>query len=156
MPGNQAGEKWYYDACALDNDKRTYGEIFNGGKRYKRVALAGNLSIGEAYGSSYRKKGREAADAFLGLLHQLNNITTKDFEVFKVIDHKGIDALYLDIKVEFPALGMTDSIHLATAIINKCSILRTADAGLYNLPKDKIKKIADKYSIPSFAITKMD
>lgn len=148
-------KKWYYDACALDNDKRTYEEIYNGGKRQGRVALAGNLSIGEAYGSSHRKRGPEAADSFLELLRRLIKIKGRGTAMFVVVHHKGIEKIFWDIRDSFPALGIEDSIHLATAIQNGCSELRTADSDLYKLSAKEIKALATKFNNPSFRITKM-
>jgi len=151
MSKSNSSQKWYYDACALDNDKNTYKEVFNNNKRRSIESLAGNLSIGEAYGNSYRKKGKEAADSFINLIKALNKIGA-----FKIVDHCDIKNLFSEIIARFPRLEMTDAIHLSTAIRNGCCNLRTVDSDLYNLPSKEVRELAIKFNAPNFAITKIN
>lgn len=152
MSKGKKEQKWYYDACALDNDRNTYREIFNGSKN-KIDSLASNLSIGEAYGNSYRKKGKDAAESFVNLIKTLNKLGT-----FKIINHIGIDKIFSEIRLrqKFQGLSIPDAIHLATAIKNSCCNLRTVDSDLYNLSKKEVKELSTKFNNPNFAITRMN
>src|SRR3989344_9192689 len=156
MAKSENQQKWYYDACALDNDKHAYGEIYNGGKRNGRIALAGNLSIGEAYGSNYRKKGQETANSFLDLLRQLLAIRSNGATGLEIVHHKGIRDIFKEIQDRFPRLDIEDAIHLATAIKNGCCELRTADSDLYKLPAKEVKELATKFGNNAFVVTQMN
>ena len=150
MQKENDSQKWYYDACALDNDKNTYKEIFSNNKHRKIESLASNLSVGEAYGNSYRKKGKEAADSFMNLMRVLNKTGA-----FKIVDHCDIKKLFFEIVENFPRLDIPDAIHLATAIKNGCCNLRTVDSDLYKIPAKDIRDLAKKFQAHNFAITKM-
>ena len=141
-------QKWYYDACALDDDKDTYKEVFRG-KKKGIVAVASNLSIGEAYGNSYKKKGQEAAEAFIDLIGRLNKI-----KAFEIVNHTGIDKKFKQVR-SATRLSITDAMHLATAMSNECCNLITADSDLYDLPKESLKDISKECGVGYCSVTKI-
>lgn len=142
-------QKWYYDACVLTT-KETYDEIYNGNKRHGTKPIISNLAIGEACGNRYRKAGMEALNSFFILLARLDSLG-----VLEIVDHRGIDKILQEITNE-SELDITDAIHLATAIYNGCCNFRTIDRDLYGIPRDKVSKIAEKFSgIRNFVISKM-
>lgn len=144
---NSSKERWYYDACALDEGKNTYAEIIN--KNFPKTALISYLSLGEAYGNCY-KKSKTKAEALLELIEKLRNY-------IEIVDNDGIEDIFEEIQDEFDTnrLSITDSIHLATAIFHKCDILRTADRDLYGLDPRKILKLSENFDLKRFKITKI-
>ena len=148
MEGSTA-QRWYYDACTLDDTKGTYAEMYNGHKRHSIVPFLSNLSIGEACSNDYRKKGKEATESFFNLLNQLDKLG-----VLNILHHKGLNKIFEEVMSEFE-LDISDALHLATAIANNCCNLRTIDSDLYRLPSAKVKKVAAKFNVHNFVITKM-
>ena len=136
--------RWYYDACSLEY-KSCYGEILSNNRHHKIRAIASHLSLGEAY-ANCRIKGGEQANAFIELMTQLGNL-------LNIVENDGIDRIFAKIREGFPALSITDAIHLATAIAYKCEVMKTEDPDLCGLPKKKVQKIAEELSCPKFSIT---
>ncbi len=127
-------EKWYYDACTLDHDKITYAEIVN--KNYPKDAFISHLALGEAYGNCC-EKGKEAADAFIGLINKL-----KDH--IHIIGNDGIDTIFKEVRDHFTRLSITDAMHLATAITHNCKIFRTIDPDFCGISKKDMRSLAKK------------
>ena len=110
-------EKWYYDACTLDKSKKTYSEIVN--SQSYRVSIVSHLSLGEAY-ANCREKGKEEFESFSSLINILE-------KYIKVVGNDASQGILDGIRQVFQELEITDSVHLATAIDNKCQVLRTND-----------------------------
>lgn len=140
--------KWYYDACVLDESKNTYYEIINKNPKFSITSITSHLGLGEAYGNC-RKKGEEQAEAFISLINKLGNR-------LDIVGNDDIEKELIRILEVFPALSITDAIHLATAIRCKCEILRTIDPDLHRLPHKKVRKLAEEFGCPGFAISLME
>lgn len=46
-------DKWYYDACALEEGRNTFGEMYSRKKHNSITSIASFLSLGEAYGNCH-------------------------------------------------------------------------------------------------------
>lgn len=125
-----------------------YAEIFDNNKRYKIISVTSHLSLGEAFGNCM-KKSEEATDAFLDLIKSIQ-------PNLEIIGNDEIDKIFSEIRMIFTRLSITDSIHLATAIRNKCENLRTVDKDLYELENKKVFNVAQKYGCKDFKITNME
>lgn len=141
------GGRWYYDACVLDANKRVYTEISKNLEEKNICAVTGHLGLGEAHTNVLHKKGREEATALIDLLHNLNEAGH-----FFLVNHDDITEILQQIRTKFNNLSLSDAIHLATAIYNKCEVLRTKDRDLWGIPHDKIKLFAKQYDINNFEI----
>lgn len=152
MASDDKREKWYYDACALDSGLETYSEIIN--KNHPIKPIVSHLSLGEAYGNCHgRIKSKEASEAFIDLINRL-----KALNKLNIVGNDGINDIFDEIRNDIPHLSITDLMHLATAIKNKCNIFRTIDDDFINLSdinKKKIKEIAEKSYTPNFVIRRV-
>jgi predicted nucleic acid-binding protein len=142
--------KWYYDACALEGEK-VYDEMYTNTK-FKIYPLVSHLSFGEAYGNVLDKGKKQISD-FNRLIS-----TVKEHCGLKVVGNDGIKSIYNKIQEINSRLSLTDSIHLATAIKNKCEIFKTRDGDLTNLSyvcKNKFAKFAKSKGCTNFNIQKV-
>ncbi len=124
-------------------------EIING--RHSIKPVLSHLSLGEAFGNCFLK-GKEKAGAFIGLIEKLR-------DYISIIENDGIDNQFEEVKNQVPALSalsITDAIHVATALKNGCSVLRTFDRDLYGIAKCKVRNLGNKFDIPEFSISKMN
>jgi predicted nucleic acid-binding protein len=140
--------KWYYDACALETNLNTYAEIIN---RRRPQAIVSHLALGEAYGN-HLAKGEDFANAFIGLIKSLQkrlNIS------LTIVGNDDIDVIFDDVRDSIPRLGITDAMHLATAIKCGCCNFRTIDNDFIGMSKAKSKAVAAKYGINDFSISSM-
>lgn len=139
--------RFYYDACTLESTTKAYKEILNG--EATTLTVISHLSIGEAYGNSI-DKGDEAAQTYVELIEKLRKLKSKSVKIVgNDIDH----GLFYDIQETFPALDHADALHLATAIKNKCDVLRTIDPDLYRLNNKKVHEIGIRHGIRNFSIS---
>ncbi|MFA5714564.1 MAG: PIN domain-containing protein [Candidatus Paceibacterota bacterium] len=140
-------ELWYYDACALDEDKGIYGDVL--GKK-PIIAVVSHLALGEAYGNSSHKS-EEAGNAFLELINHL-----KSYKILKIIGNDGTGKIMEEIKTEVDRISETDLMHISTAIKHKCQRFVTSDSdfcGWSSGKKRKIREIAkDNSNIKDFTI----
>ncbi len=141
---NRGRERWYYDSCALDYDKEIYGEMTS--KKNPIVPVVSHLSLGEAYGNCHRK-GRPQEEAFLSLMRIVGS-------KIEIVGNDVADKILNEVRTTFPRLSITDSVHLATAIIAKCSIFRTMDDD-FDLDAGEVAKLAANHSVPNFKIRKL-
>ena len=138
-------ECWYYDACALDRSKSSYGEMFN--KNHPIKAVVSHLSFGEAYANAHLK-GEKQADAFIRLMRSLSQYVT-------IVGNDGCESEFKKIRSFFPRLSITDSVHLATAILNRCVVIRTIDSDFIGLPRRKLNELGSEFGLPHLSIKKM-
>jgi len=136
---------YYYDACALEEGREYYREFLD--RQNPHICVVGFLSLGEAYGNAHRK-GASALEAFTKLMGSIG-------DKIRVVGHQDIKSILEDTLQEFPALELTDAIHLATAIREKCSILRTADRDLFGLHSGRVATLAKRHGCSQFAITRV-
>lgn len=144
----KVNERFYYDACTLDYDKKTFDEIINKNKKFNIKSLVSHLSLGEAYGNC-KRKGLNVENSFTDLVAKLGNYLT-------VVCNDGIEKEFKKVKEMFPTLSITDAIHVATAIKYECSVLRTTDRDLFGLPSKKVTQLGTHFSIPNFSISRME
>ena len=124
----------------------TLGEIIN--KKDGNNCILSHLALGEAYGNSF-KKGEEVFDGFIKLIGQLKPFTN-------IVNHDGIESVLRDLLEEKEIrIEAADAIHVATAIKNRCEVLRTIDKGLYDIPHKKVKALGERYGL-DFSISKME
>lgn len=142
MALKNAGFKYYYDACALESSSEIYKEIVNGRANDHIVS---HLSLGEAYGSCLYK-GTEQSEGFIGLITSIKSY-------IKIVGNDVPEDLLTDIKNDISSLSATDTIHVATAIREGCSVLKTTDNDLLGggIPK-KCNDLGKKYSISNFTV----
>lgn len=136
-------EKIYYDACTLSYDWDVHKEILDN-KKTSKIAIISHLAVGEAFCSTYHKKGLEAAQSLFGLIESM-----KKYCVLDIVQNDEIDEILAEITDNFSRLKLTDKIHIATAIKNECSKLKTLDDDMIGLPdeqKGKLNRIAKKFS----------
>ncbi len=150
MSTTELSEKWYYDACTLDHKLTTYGEIIND----EHISITSNLAIGEGCANCLLKwnniKGYDVLDSFIDLLKKL-----RDQDLLKIVGNNDIESILARNKESVPRLSVTDSIHLATALREKCCIFRTIDNDFDELTKNIEKRIANENGMPKFAVSKM-
>lgn len=137
-------ERWYYDACVLDKNKSAYAEMFN--RTPTIQPIISHLSFGEAFANSYMK-GQEKLDAFVSLITNLKTY-------IKVVQNDGSEKVLQEVRATFPALSITDAIHMATALENNCICIKTTDRDFCGLNSKKLNELGTKYSIPCFYINK--
>jgi len=129
-------EKWYYDACVLD-DRDVYSDIIN--KRPPKDSYISHLALGEAFGNCLLKS-EEAATAFFELISKLQGY-------INIVGNDNIDHIFKSIN-EDPSirLSITDAIHLATAFKYECIVFVTADKGDFiNMSHKTVQNIASKF-----------
>ncbi len=146
-PNKKIERKWYYDACTLDL-KSTYPEIVNNKKKRSISAVVSHLALGEATGNCHYK-GEEKYSAFLDLIY-------KTLPFVQVVGHDGIGKQMKKVREIFPALAITDCVHLATALKGRCELMRTTDSDLHKLNKAEVKKLGLEMGINNFSISYMD
>lgn len=146
---NKKMERWYYDACALDDSKKIYKEILN--KNPKEILLS-HLAIGEAYGNCLGK-GEEEANVFTSLMDKI--IKVKEKYNIKIIGNDKTEFELEKVKSIIRRISITDAIHLATALKNKCRIFKTIDGDFCGESPLKMKKLGEKCGISNFKIKKM-
>ena len=142
-------ERWYYDACTLD-EKNIYYEIVN--KRPSKEAIISHLSLGEAYSNCHLKKKDP-----LGTINSLSQFI-EELRLGNYIRIVGNDNLEkeLDYVLEICSrLSTTDAIHLATAIREKCGVFVSIDSDLLGLPQKKLTKLAKKFNMPKLVVIEM-
>lgn len=142
--------RFYYDACTLESTTKAYGEILNGSST--TLTIISHLSIGEAYGNAIDKSD-EAAETCVELIEKLRKLKGKSVKI--VGNDVGSD-VFCDIQETFPTLDHADALHLATAIKNKCDVLRTIDQDLYGLNRKKVHELGARYDIKNLSISKKD
>lgn len=133
----------YYDACALDSDKYLYSEIIS--TRGFR-GIASHLSLGEAYGNCFTKTKR-ARESFAVLIEKL-----VENKFLSIVGNDSVDAVLKLVRETFPALSVTDAVHLATALKKGCSVFKTGDRDFCGLNKHAVNELGKKYSIEAFRI----
>jgi len=150
MPKKEPSEKWYYDACTLDDKLNTYAEIIN----YGHKSYTSHLAIGEACANCLLKAGKtrdyELLDLFIDLLKKLRNLG-----VLEIVGNDGVDVLLSKINEILPAFSITDSIHLATALREQCCIFRTTDKDFIGLTNTISKQLSYASGIAKFNISFM-
>lgn len=141
-------ERWYYDACALGKSKGEYGEILRKNNSVKPVFS--HLALGEAFGNSYLKSKKTNFDklnAFVDLIKKLE-------PYIDIVENDGKDSVLNDIRETFPALPITDSMHIAIALENKCVCIKSLDPDFCGQDKNKFNELGKKYGLPHFSIIK--
>ena len=150
MPKKEPSEKWYYDACTLDDRLNTYAEMINS----EHKSYTSHLAIGEACANCLLKAGKtrdyELLNLFIDLLKKLRNLG-----VLEVVGNDGVEVLLSKIKEILPAFSVTDSIHLATALREQCCIFRTIDNDFIGLSKTISKQLSYESGIANFNISMM-
>ena len=136
MSEKKLKERWYYDACVLD-DRRVYEELIN--KHPPKESFISHLALGEALGNCLLK-GTEAASAFFELIEKFQGL-------IRIIGNDNIDSELDVIKNDTSIrLSITDSIHLATAFKNQCIVFVTADKNDFiNIPRKKVLTLASNF-----------
>lgn len=148
-------EKWYFDACALEEQK-IFNYIYN--KSKNTMCIASHLSIGEAVSNFICKinpklsleEKNQRINAFLNFLDTLH----KKYNLEIVGNDKILD-VFKKIQLELPRLSFTDSIHLATAGVYNCSKIYSSDNDLTGISQNKIKKMGAILDIPVLSIIKV-
>jgi predicted nucleic acid-binding protein len=147
MSSDEPKEKWYYDACTLDSRLSTYGEMINA----PHQSYTSHLAIGEACGNFLNKYDNfEFLETFIDLLKKL-----KETGKLKIVNNDGVETILQQIRELVPRMSITDSIHAATAIREKCCILRTIDSDFDDFTKPVCKKLANDNGMSIFAVSPM-
>lgn len=136
--------KRYYDACVLE-EELIYHEITS---KSKIKPIISHLALGEAYGNCL-KNGEQQADDFLRFIGLL-----KKHGYLNIVGNDKIDKIFTHIRdsQDF-RFSITDAIHLATAIRERCSVFTTKDKGDFEeIHKDKIKNLGRKYGILNLCV----
>lgn len=142
----EKSEKWYYDASSLLHEN-AYDEIIN--QTPPRKSVVSHLALGETYARLHNEKKTGAAEAFAQLIEKAGRF-------IEIQHHQGIDKIFKQVRSEFPALSLTDAIHLSTAIRNSCCILKSEDRDLCGLSPKRLKNfIVSTSNLKSFAILKV-
>lgn len=137
-------EHWYYDACMLDKGKSQYAELFN--SPYPVQAIISHLTLGEAFANSYLK-GSNQLDAFVELIKSLGKYIT-------IVQYDGSTKTLNTVQESFPALSITDAMHMATALDNRCVCIKTIDPDFCGLSRPKLNELGNKYGLEHFSISK--
>ncbi len=143
-------EKWYYDACTLDQ-KNCFYDIVN--KKPPKKAVISHLSLGEAYGNCHHTKKKDpigSISALAGLIERL-----REGGYVEIVGHDGIDKQLKAIKEFSINLSTTDSIHLATAIKKKCYTFVSIDRDFLGISRAKLAKLGSEFCISELKIIKM-
>jgi predicted nucleic acid-binding protein len=137
----------YFDACTLDSSADIYDLIIN--KLHQNSAIVSHLAIGEACGRAL-EKGESTLNAFVELITSIR-------DHIKIVGNDGVDSIVQEIwdGNEIKRIGMTDAIHLATAIKHGCSVFKTADRDFSGACPSIYKAIALKHNITDFSISKV-
>ena len=139
--------RYYYDACALDYDKSILGEIIKNNK-FNIKSVVSHLALGEAY-ANCKLKSEEIEDSFTDLIRSMGSYLT-------IVHNDGVEGEILKVKEIFPALSITDSMHLAAALKHKCSVLRTRDRDFFGQDSEKLKEIGNHFGITNFCVSKIE
>ena len=131
-------ECWYYDACTLSSVD-IIGEIVN----QNHNSVISHLAIGESIANEYYKNGVEAGRATVELFEKL-----VDLGKIKIVGHDDVIKPYDAVRERFSIFSVTDTLHLATAIKHRCTVLKSADGDFCNNPRpSEIKKfVKDNYT----------
>ena len=140
MSAKEPAAKWYYDACTLDPNLGTFGEIVN----KRATAYTSNLALGESFANSLRKDP-ESLESFIDLIKKLRETGIE-------INIVGND----EIKELCSRLSLTDSVHLATALREGCCVFRTIDSDFDDVTTDIQKQLANKHGMSTFSIVQMN
>lgn len=142
-------EKWYYDACTLDQ-KNCYYDIVN--KKPPKKAVISHLALGEAYGNCHVKKKNPigAISALAGLIEKL-----RLGNYIKIVGNDNVDKELKFIKESSLRLSITDSVHLATAVKERCCVVVSTDSDFLRAPKKKLFKLKENFSLSKLVIIKM-
>ena len=141
-------EAWYYDACVIEREF-FYSEITGKTKKYRRF-ITSNLAIGEAFANRCEssKKDNNPTD-FVVLINWLREANKLEIKSNAGITIRRLTKTILE---DFPFLDIADSVHLATAIKNKCQVFRTTDRHFIEEDQKKIIKLAKENGCRSFCI----
>lgn len=119
--------------------------MFN--KHHPIKAVISHLSFGEAYANAHLK-GEKQAYAFVRLMCSLSKYIT-------VVGNDGCGSVFEKIRKSFPRLSITDAVHLATAILNRCVVIRTIDPDFIGLPRRKLNELGNEFGLLHLSIVKM-
>jgi predicted nucleic acid-binding protein len=131
--------KYYYDAGALHDEdvKELFQEMINLDRK-SITPMMSHLSMGEALGNVCYKKGREQAEAFAALIYDIQKFV-------KIVGNDKIDEELEVVSSEFSGIGVTDAVHLATAIKYACEVFRTSDDNLSKrITKKGWKRVSER------------
>lgn len=145
------GDVIYLDACVLDL-KEQARHFLNSQNSAKIVTS--HLAIGEAVANTGIKKGVEASKILLEFL--IENVNQGKLSFVQHDDKLSAkDELLEEINEEFPRLSLTDSIHLATAVKNKCNKLISIDGDFTGIERRKLAKFGAKHEIQNLGIERI-
>ena len=147
MSAKEPAAKWYYDACTLDPNLGTFGEIVN----KRATAYTSNLALGESFANSLRKDP-ESLESFIDLIKKLRETGIE----INIVGNDEIEKLISQIKELCPRLSLTDSVHLATALREGCCVFRTIDSDFDDVTTDIQKQLANKHGMSTFSIVQMN
>ena len=140
-------EFWYYDACALEENKDVFKDVL---RKKPTMAVVSHLSLGEAYGNCCHKSD-VLRESFLELIDKLRNIKR-----LKIVGNDGTSKIMEEIKDTVDRISETDLMHISTAIKQKCQKFVTCDHDFCGLTADKKRDIAqiakDNSSLTEFTI----
>ncbi|MFT4326546.1 MAG: PIN domain-containing protein [Candidatus Woesearchaeota archaeon] len=130
----------YLDACALHESKSMLGQLYSKKSKEKIQPITSHLSLGEAIGNILYKKHAdpkvfvESIEKFIakGILKITGNDDVKKY----------MEAINLHIR-----LSETDTMHVATAIKNKCDIFITTDSDILKQKKALESLIYQQFSL---------
>lgn len=143
-------EKRYYDANTLTN-KECQHEI---GKMKKTgfVGVTSSLAIGEAVRNILIKKpnGKEKA------LHLIDYIEEqRKYKLIEILPACKVKKQLMEIFEIVKEMDIADAYHLAIAVSHGCVQFNSSDPDL-DIPKEKQKKIKEKFGLQEFVIVKRD
>lgn len=147
MSAKTPTEKWYYDACTLDPNLGTFGEIVN----KRAIAYTSNLALGESFANSLRKDP-ESLESFIDLIKKLRETGIE----IKIVGNDETEGIISQIKELCSRLSLTDSMHLATALREGCCVFRTIDPDFDDVTKDMQKQLANQHGMSTFSIVQMN
>ena len=154
-------EKWYFDACVLD-EKKIFSQIYHKGKA---ICIISHLSLGEAFSNFIIKlnsvnciKNKEnQITAFVDFINKLQ----KEYS-FQIVGHDEISNQleklnnnFINVKKDGTRLSISDAIHLATAGAYNCCKIYSSDRDLTNLSSNKLKRISETFELHNLAIIKV-
>jgi len=146
MP-DEPNERWYYDACTLDSSLETVAEIIN--KFHPKQAYTSHLALGEALSNCYLKS---VANDNMEILNAFINLLSKLTKYIKIVGNDGIEKIIKGVEELCPVRSITDKIHLATAIREKCNVFRTTDHDFVSCSQSQQKALGNAFGMSHFAI----